>query len=602
MCEIASISGLLSSSMVSMTPQPMVAPAGEFTCAACAEAFLTGADQRVHAKSERHLYNTKRRLANLKPISQEAWERKLKETRTATDNKGKSHLKPGKEVKKGAGGYGGSEAPSDAPPRKESETTAPAVPEEPLTPCHSLFDRKESKTMEDNIAYMQKKYGFFIPDVEYCTDMAGLITFLCEKISEPPHACICCNRGFPDLQSVRRHMIDTCHTRIGSEARTRRGGVDKDGSEQLQAELEDFYDYHGSTREITERMRKPEQKVASLVRYFDKDKDGKLKRKELAKMWAAMSEGAELSDEQWEGACGLADVEAEEGFDAEALHKIYKAGLADLNQHFSVLQDLLSRRKPQKPSKKDMKYDGRACAWTQAGIDMMAEAGVAGDFGNPANGEAVRPAQLELIDNMGYTVEKLLGAGLIEVEELAQAEVAEEEAGKDTEKADAEGDEDDETDSNASDETDVIECEDEDEFAEVMRVLGLQKVQVQDNGDLVLPNGKVATHRDVQHIYKQRGVRMDEQQLSLAVVNAAGHGERGKKPIRTRAQLMLANCPAGSMVAISQRQQSRQDKSIIAIMRSAGRHEMKVRMQQNLLQTQNRTKISTGMGDMSGGR
>merc|ERR1740129_585156 len=45
--------------------------------------------------------------------------------------------------------------------------------------------------------------------------------------------------------------------------------------------------------------------------------------------------------------------------------------------------------------------------------------------------------------------------------------------------------------SDGSDE-DVVECEDEDEFEEVMRVLGLQPVSFTPNGDLQLPNGNVA--------------------------------------------------------------------------------------------------------------
>jgi len=567
-------------------------PVGEFTCAACAEAFATSADQRVHAKSERHLYNTKRRLANLKPISQEAWERKLREARAAgpADNKGKSHLKPGKETKKGSGGYGGSDAPSDTLPRKDSETTASVAPEGPLTPCHCLFERRQFKTMEDNLAYMQKTYNFFIPEEEYCTDVAKLLEFLGEKISQPPHACLGCNRSFPDLQSVRRHMIDKCHTRIGSEARTRRGGVDKDGSEALQAELEDFYDYHGSTREITERMKDPKQKVASLLRYFDQDKDGTLKRHELERMWATMADGAELSDEQWNGACALAGVEGDEGFDAKALAKIYTAGLADLAQHFKVLQDLLARKKPEKISKKTK---SGSYEWTQAGIDMMEEGGLSDEFKNPEAGQAVSSEQLELVEGMGFTISKLLGAGLIAEEELAQANAAEKDEGEVAEDA-GEDDDDEDADSDASSEPEVIECEDEDEFEEVMRVLGLQAVQLLPTGDLRLPNGNVATNRDVQHIYKQRGTRVDQSQLALV-----GGGTKG---LKTRAQLMLANCPAGSMAAISTRQQKRHDKTIIAVMRKGERYTARREFNQNMLQTQNRQKIRTGMGDMSGGR
>merc|ERR1711879_47856 len=60
-------------------------------------------------------------------------------------------------------------------------------------------------------------------------------------------------------------------------------------------------------------------------------------------------------------------------------------------------------------------------------------------------------------------------------------------------------------DADSDSETEVVECEDEEEFEEVMRILGLQPAKLDDNGDLRLPNGVVAAHRDVAHIYRQRG-------------------------------------------------------------------------------------------------
>ena len=35
-------------------------------------------------------------------------------------------------------------------------------------------------------------------------------------------------------------MLDKAHTRIGTEARTRRGNVDEVGSQELEAELEEW--------------------------------------------------------------------------------------------------------------------------------------------------------------------------------------------------------------------------------------------------------------------------------------------------------------------------------------------------------------------------
>lgn len=513
-------------------------PAGEaeFSCSACGETFATAEELRAHHKTERHLYNTKRRLANLKPISQEAWERKLRESRNAVaDSKGTAHLKPGKEPKAKKDKFASKvQVPQgrslDEIGDDEKEEGDEGEEEQELivqlTPCHSLFDRRVFKSVEANLSYMERKYGFCIPDREYCTDLEGLLTFLGVKISHD-HTCICCNRSFPDMASCRAHMIDKCHTRLGSEARTRRGHVDKQGTDEMQAELEPFFDFHASTREITERMRKPEQKVGALVRYFDADGDGCLKREELAAMWAAMADDAKLTEEMWEGACMVSGADPDEGLSAEELLRVYEAELADLDTHWAILQDLLTKKKAKK---------------------------------------------------------------LKRIEE-----------GDEVEEEDAEDEESEEDDDDES--VEVIECDDEDEFEEVMRVLGLEPVQLLAAGDLRLPNGKVAAHRDMQYIYKQRGQRLDKNEIVLAGSGRQpGTGSARSTMQRNRAQLMLANAPAGTRIAMTQRQQQVHDKKVFAILRQKAAWEEKKGIQQNALNNLRRQKIRTGMGDMSGGR
>lgn len=517
---------------------PLAVPAAavsEIFCTACAENFASAVEHRAHCKSERHLYNTKRRLAGLKPISQEAWERKLKESRgaaAAANEKGTAHLKPGKEQRKGPG----TATPSSSKAEGASDVAAAAQDEEPWTPMRSLFDKRRFETIEENLAYMNKTYSFFIPDRDYCTDIPGLLSFLGRKISEPPHLCICCNRSFPDMGSVRRHMIDKCHTRLLLEARTRRGFVDEAGTEHLQAEVEAFYDFHGSTREITERMT-PQQQTASLLRYFDEDRDGRLRFAELAQMWTSMSDGAELSEAQYVGACGAADVDPAEGLDTDALGRLYDAGVVDRAAHFAVLQDLVARR----------------LASRKQSDSQETEAGEDGD----------------------------------------DAEDEDEE-----EEGDDDGDGEDNSGSEGSDGTEIVECEDEDEFEEVMRILGLQRVTVTGAGDLRLPNGCVATHRDVQHIYKQRGRRMD-QLATLPEGSAASRPRKG----RSRAQLMLSNAASsGCLIAMSRREEARQGKRIVAVLKRQQMESMQLGLQNNKTMKQRGSKIQTGRGDCSYGR
>lgn len=50
-------------------------------------------------------------------------------------------------------------------------------------PCVSFFDNKVSSSMEENLKYMYKKFGFFLPDAEYLADPEGLIKYLGAKLA-----------------------------------------------------------------------------------------------------------------------------------------------------------------------------------------------------------------------------------------------------------------------------------------------------------------------------------------------------------------------------------------------------------------------------------
>lgn len=496
--------------------------ASEVTCSPCAEGFATAEELRCHCKSERHVYNTKRRLAGLKPISQEAWERKLRESRENRAAKGTAHLKAGKAQRKASEEAGADAAPSDV--LAEEEQT--------FSPLRSLFDRRKFSNVEDCLRYMWKKYNFSVPDREYCTNMEGLLSFMWHKINRPPHSCIFCNRKFPDAGSVRRHMLDKSHSRIGTEARTRRGNPDEMGSAELELEIEEFYDFTASTREITEKIQNPAQKVASILRFFDEDRDGYLRFVELKTLWEA-TVGSEFSEMVYRGVCEKAGAEPKRGLDADALASLYSQGLADLDGHWAVLQESLARKLSDRKKARD--------------------------------------------------------------EEAKQETIPE---GEHEDEEDEEEEEEDDGEDANSDATEVLECDDEEEFDEVMRVLGLQRATVLDNGDLRLPNGMVACHRDIAYIWRQRGTRLtSEQQLAVRTQGRLG------SQVRNRALLFGSNqAPGSQKLAVTRREQAREGRKIVAFLRDQQKWSMKLGMTNNALQTQRRQKVKTLMGDMSGGR
>jgi pre-60S factor REI1 len=181
------------------------------TCTACLIEFEDPAAQREHFKQEWHIYNTKRRVAGLQPISEDVWEEKLAKIREQHDQV-QSQLaekEAGKHVIK-------------APKR---EWVPPPIDE--LT-C--FFDNSRAESLEDNLAKMSLKHSFFIPYVEWVSDWSGLMKCLCSRIIER-HRCFTCGKIFKTASAVQGHMSDSGHTRINLD------------DDELIGELEPFFDF-----------------------------------------------------------------------------------------------------------------------------------------------------------------------------------------------------------------------------------------------------------------------------------------------------------------------------------------------------------------------
>lgn len=98
----------------------------------------------------------------------------------------------------------------------------------------SLFDNRVAPSMQDNLEYMFKRFGFYLPDAEYLVDPEGLIRYLGSKLrygkvplytaGDDPNA-----RQFRSLHAVQRHMVDANRCKM----------VYDDNED----EYADFYDY-----------------------------------------------------------------------------------------------------------------------------------------------------------------------------------------------------------------------------------------------------------------------------------------------------------------------------------------------------------------------
>lgn len=201
--------------------------------------FASRSEIADHYKSDWHKYNLKRREAGLPLVEETEFQmrleaalamRKEKEKHSGTDhikninskkNKNKQKnkkeknetakannetAKAKKETAKAKSDGGASSSSADAEMASadkvsEEAPTKPKIPaalaesqENPeIDPKQCLFDQHKSKTLKENLHYMQQKYGFFLPDKECLVDAEGLVGYCHEKI-KLGHFCLYCEQ------------------------------------------------------------------------------------------------------------------------------------------------------------------------------------------------------------------------------------------------------------------------------------------------------------------------------------------------------------------------------------------------------------------------
>jgi len=210
---------------------------------------------RVHYKTDFHRFNLKRKIANLLPIAEDMFDKKLLEIESTESHtiKGKQHLKQSKynNPKTQAHHLKKLQQQQQPQPQIESqklEKTENELLEEKiakatrLTLRDSLFDRHTSPDFESNLEYMTKKFSFLIPEIEYLKDLPGLIIYLGEKISIG-NVCISCEKSFGSLEATRDHMRKLCHFHLRWE--------------DNEDEYNDFYDID----EVNKRIEALEDKI-----------------------------------------------------------------------------------------------------------------------------------------------------------------------------------------------------------------------------------------------------------------------------------------------------------------------------------------------------
>ncbi|GKZ99738.1 hypothetical protein AnigIFM60653_005493 [Aspergillus niger] len=257
-----------------------------YTCNTCLVAFRGSDAQRGHMRTDWHLYNMKRRIASLPPVSQETFNEKVlvaKATTTAaaakasfettcvacqktfySENSYQNHIKSSKHKAREARmsrdnadesssvmsstfslgepinkpRVGESEVNKVAETLKDATIKEESNEDEEMSDdgffaSRCLFCLQKSANVEENTEHMFKTHGMFIPEKDYLVDLEGLLRYLWRKINENSE-CLYCHMIRNTPEGIRTHMKDKGHCMIAFE------------SEAEQIEIGQYYDFRST--------------------------------------------------------------------------------------------------------------------------------------------------------------------------------------------------------------------------------------------------------------------------------------------------------------------------------------------------------------------
>jgi pre-60S factor REI1 len=94
----------------------------------------------------------------------------------------------------------------------------PQLPFNPELTC--LFCNTNSLNVTENLQHMMIRHGFFVPDIEFVTDLTQLLSYLHERVRIGLLCLYCDNKGthqFRDFLCLQQHMIDKQHCFINTD-------------------------------------------------------------------------------------------------------------------------------------------------------------------------------------------------------------------------------------------------------------------------------------------------------------------------------------------------------------------------------------------------
>ncbi|XP_035223966.1 zinc finger protein 622-like [Stegodyphus dumicola] len=236
------------------------------SCISCKVVFSAPELHHEHYKTDWHRYNLKRRVAELPPLTKEEFDKRAAvfqlnaETREkkeflrcelcnkvfSSKNTFVNHLKSKKHLEMEAGEPNRMKKSVSVVPQqaakvvedeKKSETCSDDEWEDDddgdwescdedeevrriiIDTNDCLFCDNVSDSTEGNVTHMTEVHSFFIPDIEYVSDLDGLIACLAKKL-HLYHICLWCSeqgRTFKSVIAAKQHMRDKGHCMMYNE-------------------------------------------------------------------------------------------------------------------------------------------------------------------------------------------------------------------------------------------------------------------------------------------------------------------------------------------------------------------------------------------------
>ncbi|XP_066145825.1 cytoplasmic 60S subunit biogenesis factor ZNF622 [Euwallacea fornicatus] len=249
-----------------------------FTCISCRVAFKDAELQRLHYKTDWHRYNLKRKVAELPPVTSEEFQRRVLNQRNADELAKQEQTVHCKSCRKTFGNRNAFANHLNSKKHKENEKIFPEDQintsykqsiqgpmsddseveevdsdewENPIDNNNCLFCSDHNNSFLRNLEHMTTVHSFFIPDIEFCSDVEGLLRYLGEKVSQG-FMCLWCNekgKTFHSASAAKGHMLDKGHCKMIYE------GV-------ALAEYSDYYDYSSSYPDANDEELDLDQEVS----------------------------------------------------------------------------------------------------------------------------------------------------------------------------------------------------------------------------------------------------------------------------------------------------------------------------------------------------